>query len=73
MSETEFVLTDEEYERVMEASRPVPYLVIGGVEPMSPQENANRVWRAIYQDRGLDWKTVARGSSGPRSFRAVSL
>lgn len=54
----EFELTQEQFQKLVEASQPVPYLVIGGHPPSSPQENANRAWQALGEELGFDWLSV---------------
>ena len=53
-----YTMTDEQLAKIMEASRPVPYLVFGGREPSSPQENANRAWETLGNEMGFIWDTV---------------
>jgi hypothetical protein len=33
---------------LMDACKPVPYMVFGGVPPRSQKENANAAWAAIF-------------------------
>lgn len=54
----QYELTEEEYKTLMDACKPVPYIVVGGVSPPSPQENANRAWKALAEKRGFKWNTV---------------
>lgn len=54
----EFTMTDEQHAKVMDACKPVPYLVIGGVSPRSPQEHANGAWRSLGAELGFKWDTV---------------
>ena len=54
----EFELSPEQLDRVLQASRPVPYIVCGGKPPPSPQENANAVWQSIGRELGFEWMTV---------------
>lgn len=54
----EFEMTGEEYEAIMNASKPVICIAPGGVGPSSPQENANRAWEALGKKRGFDHMTV---------------
>lgn len=54
----EFKLSDEQVDRLMAASRPVPYLVMCGSLPASPQENANRVWRELGEEMGFVWDSA---------------
>jgi hypothetical protein len=54
----EFKLTEEQYERLIEASQPVPYLVVGGVEPMSPCRKAESIWMQLGEEMGFKWNTA---------------
>jgi predicted TIM-barrel fold metal-dependent hydrolase len=70
----EYELTDEELEELLDACKPVPYLIIGGVEPRSPQENANAAWRRLGEKRGFKFMTVIpRPEKGDKFFRAEPL
>ena len=64
-----YEMTDEQYEKILDSCRPVPYLVFGGIEPSSPQENANRAWRALGDELGFHFMTVEPGDS-PKTFMA---
>lgn len=66
----EFQLTDEQFTRLKEACQPVPYLVFGGQEPPTPQENANRAWCSLGKDMGFDGMTVEPHEKGARFFTA---
>ncbi len=54
----EYELTEEELQSLHEACKPVPYLIIGGRPPRSPQEKANAAWRKLAIARGFVWDTV---------------
>lgn len=58
-----YQLTDQEFEELMDASKPVPYLVFGGVPPDSPREKAERIWRRIAQRVGCKWESIKAGDS----------
>ena len=58
MSRKEYEMTDAQMAKLMEASKPVPYMVIGGHLPTSPQENANRAWQYLGDELGFDVMTV---------------
>jgi len=58
MSRVEFQISDEQLAVLMEASKPVTYIVVGGMPPMSPQENANRAWEALGLEMGFQYMTV---------------
>jgi hypothetical protein len=54
----EFELTQEQFDELMAASQPVPYIVVGGHPPMSPQESANRAWKKLGEELGFEYMTV---------------
>ena len=54
----EFEMDDKQLKRILAACKPVPYLVIGGVEPRTPQENANAAWAEIGRELGFEPLTV---------------
>jgi len=67
----EFELSDEDYAYLIAACQPVPYMIIGGVEPASPQENANRAWQVIGSRMGFKSMTVQPVSGkGSKFFTA---
>jgi hypothetical protein len=53
-----YTLTHAQYERLLDCSRPVPYLVIGGHPPRGPQERANDAWCALGDELGFDGMSV---------------
>lgn len=59
-----FEMTDAQMEKLLDACKPVPYMVIGGVEPLSPQESANRAWQALADEMGFLWDTVEPPARG---------
>ena len=67
----EFEMTDEELREILDASQPVPYLIIGGHAPESPQECANRAWQRLGEKRGFIWDSAQPVSGkGQRFFTA---
>jgi hypothetical protein len=50
----EFTMTQEQCDKLLDACKPVPYMVIGGVEPRSVQENANAAWAALATELGFE-------------------
>ncbi len=74
MERREYRMTKADHEKLLRASRPVPYLVFGGRGPPAPQESANRFWRALGELMGFQWESVqpAAGES-ERCFTAVPL
>jgi hypothetical protein len=69
MAEKHFTMSDEQYARLLEACRPVPYLIIGGVPPRSQQDNVNEAWQQLGNSMGFDWTTVRPGNT-EKSFYA---
>ena len=57
----DFELTKEQMERLLKCSEPVPYIIVGGVGPISPQDRANTVWAALGQEMGFKSLTVKPG------------
>lgn len=68
----EYEMTEEQLAVIRDASKPVPYLVVGGMPPGSPQENAHRAWQALGDEMGFDWQTAESAPGrGERFFTAV--
>lgn len=67
----QFDMSEEDERILLDACKAVPYMVFGGMEPSSPQENANRAWQALGDKMGFVWDTV-KGSGG-RTFRAEPM
>lgn len=69
---TEYEMTEDDLAKILGASKPVPYMVVGDCPPSSPQENANRSWRELGERMGFDWQTVRPvQGKGQRFFTAV--
>ena len=54
----EYEMTQVQLDKLLEACKPVPYLVAGGREPRSPQENANAAWSDLGAEMGFQYLTV---------------
>ena len=56
----EFLVTQEEFDEILEACKPTPLMYLPGGQPMgpSPQENANAAWCSLGRKRGFDGMTV---------------
>jgi hypothetical protein len=54
----EFEMTDEQLAKLLDACKPVPCIMIGDYVPSSPQENANRAWKALGEELGFDYMSV---------------
>ena len=70
---TEFEMKQEDLDAILEASKPVTVMLIGGIPPRSPQENANDAWAALGRKMGFNHMTVkpVHGKSN-RFFTAES-
>ena len=67
----EFEMTQEQLNELMKACKAVPYMIIGGVEPRSPQENANAAWAKLGNELGFNYTTVNPVTGrGPTFFTA---
>ena len=66
----EYEMSKEDLEALLEACRSVPYMIVGGYAPFSPQENANAAWARLGEKMGFDHMTVRPGNS-QRKFSAV--
>lgn len=67
----EFEMAQEEFDKIMDASKPVPMIMLQCGMPTSPQENANQAWRELAQERGFVWDSVVPiPSKGERFFTA---
>lgn len=54
----EFKLTQEQLDTLLDACKPVPYMLIGGIAPRSPQENANAAWAKLGLEMGFESMSV---------------
>lgn len=69
---TEYEMTQEDFDTLMESMKPVPYMIIGGHAPRSQQENANSAWALLGAKMDFDSDTVQPISGkGQRWFSAV--
>lgn len=71
MQRKDFEMSQGDLDALFEAIKPVPYMVIGGVIPASPQEIANSFWNSLGQKMGFDGSTVKPNGKGDRFFSAV--
>jgi len=67
----EYELTPEQFEKLLEACRPVAAIMLQCGPVASPQENANRAWCALGDELGFDGMSVEPSSRGQRFFTAV--
>lgn len=65
-----FEMTQEQLDKILDACKPVPYMVIGGVQPRTPQENANDAWKALGEEMGFKYMTVEPCGPDQKVFMA---
>jgi len=70
----EYEMTEQELKELMDAGKPVPYLVFGGIPPASPYDNAMRAWDALGTKKGF-WPMTVESScgKGERFFMAEPI
>lgn len=54
----QFEMSENQLEALLKASEPVPYLIVGGMPPSSPQERANAAWVDLGREMGFQHMTV---------------
>ena len=54
----EFKMSKVQLEKLLDACKPVPYMIMSGIVPCSPQENANRALHYLGSEMGFDSLTV---------------
>ena len=68
-----YVMTDAQLEVLLDASKPVRYMVVAGISPRSPQQNANDAWQRLADEMGFILYTVKPVPGKPQThFTAVS-
>lgn len=66
-----YTLTEEQHTRLLEAGRSVPYMIVGGMAPRSPQQNANDAWAELGRELGFDYMSVQPDGEDSHYFTAV--
>jgi hypothetical protein len=68
----EYEMTEADFEKILNASRPTPCIMVGNYCSPSPQENANAAWSELGRKMGFDYMTVRPiQGKGERFFTAV--
>lgn len=65
-----FTMTADQHTAILAACAPVRYMVIGGIPPRSPQENANAAWAVLGKELGFDPMTVEPDGADSHHFTA---
>ena len=66
-----FEMTEEDFETMLAAMKPVPMIMLQCGKAPSQQENANAAWKALGEKMGFDHFTVIPNGWGPRWFKAM--
>lgn len=74
MARQEYEMTEADLAALMEASKLVVLIALNTGMPSSPQENANRAWKALGHRMGFNYLTVEpTPGKGQRFFSAEPL
>lgn len=65
-----FEMTQEQLNKLLEAMKPPPLIMLQCGEPPSLQEQANSAWKALGDEMGFDHMTVQPTGQGDRFFEA---
>ena len=69
---TNYEMTDEQLDTLMNACKSVACIMVGGTTPSSPQENANNAWNNLGIEMGFDGSTVQpRQGFDTKHFSAI--
>jgi hypothetical protein len=68
---TNYEMTEEDLERILEACKPVPMIMLQHGPGRSQQERANDAWAELGQRMGFDHMTVQPSGTGDRRFTAI--
>ena len=67
----EYEMTDAQLSTLLSACKPVPYMVVGGMPPRSPRQNANDAWATLGRELRFKPMTVKPvAGKGERFFTA---
>jgi hypothetical protein len=65
-------MTEADLQEILDACKPTVAIMVGGMAPASPQENANRAWKKLGEKMGFDHMTVRPiQGKGTKFFSAV--
>ena len=67
---SDYEMTEEDLNKIKEASKPVPMIMLQLGLPRSLQERANAAWKDLGDRMDFDHMTVEPNGKGERFFRA---
>lgn len=53
-----FEITKKQHEKLLDACKPVPMIMLQCGRPPSPQERANAAWESLGRELGFDYMSV---------------
>jgi hypothetical protein len=56
-----FIMSQAQYDKLIEACKPVPMIALQCGSPPTPQERANAAWEALGREMGFKYMTVRPG------------
>jgi hypothetical protein len=69
----QILLNQTEWDAIIAASKPVPYMIFDGVEPRSPQQNVNAVWKELGAAHGVVWDSFLAVDESKHIVSAIPL
>lgn len=70
MARRDYEMTEADLAKLLDAMKPVPYMIVGGMAPRSQQENANAAWAELGKRMGFEPMSVRPNGRGDRFFSA---
>lgn len=67
-----YEMTEADLDKILDACKPVPMIMLQFGNPRSPYENANDAWQELGSRMGFDHMTVEPTGNGDRFFTAES-
>lgn len=68
---TQYEMTQQDLDRILDACKPVPLIMLQFGMPRSPQERANDAWAELGKRMNFDPMTVMPTGQGDRFFTAI--
>ena len=68
-----YEMTQEQFNTLLDACKPVRLIMLQCGTPQSPQQNANAAWRALGNELKFDYMTVKPVAGNEKAFEAEPL
>ncbi len=69
----EYQMTQDQMDKILEACRPIPFIIVGGIGPPSQQQMANSAWCSLGKEMGFDGMSVLPSDKGKLYFTAEKI